>query len=155
MKSRIFVTLFSSAIILFSIESWPHARLADNSDVPPRGTGMKDSPCGENVRTATPKILNAGSQITIRWIETVDHTGSFWIEYSKANDKNWIRLKTVTDDQNNAATIPHSFEATITVPNVNCNNCTLRIVQEMIDGHPDMPSYYYSCGDIKIVNAKC
>ncbi len=142
-------------IVLVSIQIYSHARLADDSDVPPRGINMKDSPCGENQRGKNPKVLTAGTKIKIRWIETVDHTGTYWIEFSKANDKDWIRLKTIADDQNNPATIPHSYEATITVPNMNCDSCTIRLVQEMIDGHADAPTYYYSCGDIKIINGKC
>ena len=155
MKNKFWLTAVFAFLILFSFNALSHARLSDKSDVTPRGPAMKDSPCGENARTSNPKILNAGSQITIRWIETVEHTGFYWIEFSKANDKGWVRLKTIIDTQNDLATLPHSFEETITVPNTNCSNCTLRVVQEMIDGHPELPTYYYSCGDIKIVNAKC
>jgi len=138
-----------------SIQIQSHARLADDSDIPPRGINMKDYPCGENQRGKSPKVLTAGTKVKIRWIETVDHTGRYWIEFSKANDKDWIRIKTIVDDQNNPATLPHSYEATITVPNVNCDSCTIRLVQEMIDSHADAPTYYYSCGDIKIINGKC
>lgn len=155
MNKIFFLSFLFVLSLLVVIKVQPHARLADNSDVPPRGVALKDFPCGENVRTSNPKILNARSQIKIRWIETVDHTGSYWIEFSKANDKDWIRLKTIVDDQNNPATIPHYYETTITVPNVNCETCTLRLVQEMLDNHADMPTYYYSCGDIKIINGKC
>ena len=141
--------LFSS----FIIQS--HAQLADNSDIPPRGVGIKDSPCGENKRTSNPKVLNAGSKVIIRWIETVEHTGNYWIEFSKANDKDWIRLKTVADTQNNSNDLPHYYETTITVPSINCDAYTIRVVQEMLDNHADMPTYYYSCVDIKIINGKC
>ncbi len=132
-----------------------HARLSDNSDVPPRGYEMKDSPCGVNLKTNTPKTLTAGSVVTIRWTETVDHTGLYHIEFSKASDKDWVRLKTIPDLQNNPVTIPHLYETTITVPNINCQSCTIRVVQEMHDNHADMPTFYYSCGDIKIIKAKC
>ncbi len=141
--------------IALSWSLYSHARLADNSDVTPRGLAMKNSPCGENTRSATAKTLTAGSQITVRWIETVDHTGSYWIEFSRANDTDWVRLKTIVDDQNNPATLPHLYVSTITVPNVNCSDCTIRLVQEMTDGNPASPTYYFSCGDIKIINAKC
>lgn len=152
------LTLFFSLLgllLFFSLKIQSHARIADNSDIPPRGVGMKDSPCGENTRTSNPKVLNAGSKVTVRWIETVDHTGNYWIEFSKANDKDWIRLKTVADTQNNSNDLPHYYEAAITVPSINCDACTIRVVQEMLDGHADMPTYYYSCADIKIINGKC
>lgn len=152
---KIKTLLLFSICILTAIHIQSHARLADDSDVPPRGINLKDSPCGENLPGKNPKILTAGTTIKIRWIETVDHTGSYWIEFSKANDKNWIRLKTIVDDQNNPATLPHLYETTITVPNVNCESCSIRLVQEMIDGHADMPTYYFSCGDIKIIKGKC
>jgi hypothetical protein len=153
-KTILGILLFITAIFL-AVKIQPHARLADDSDVIPRGSEMKDSPCGENIRTNRPKVLQAGSKITIRWVETVEHSGNYWIEFSAANDRNWVRLKTIVDDQNNPATLPHLYETSITVPNVNCESCTMRLVQEMLDNHASMPTYYYSCGDIKIINAKC
>lgn len=131
-----------------------HALISSESDVPPRGEAMKDPPCGVNQRTNNPVSLKANSQITLRWKETVNHPGFYWIEFSKANDMNWYRLKTIVDTQNNTNDLPHLFETTINVPDVNCENCTIRVVQEMTE-NPFSPTYYYSCGDIKITGGKC
>ena len=127
-----------------------HARFTTNSDVTPRNNNpaLKVGPCGEVPRTANPTQLVAGQQITLRWEETIDHPGSYFIEFSPASDDNWVRVATIVDLQNGDATIPHFYSYVMTVPNIVCQDCTIRLVQEMTDRNP--PTYYYSCGDIQI-----
>ncbi len=127
-----------------------HATLANESDVPARGAANKDAPCGVNVRGATYKTLVANNNMTIRWAETVDHPGRYWIEFSPANDTGWVRLRTVEDTQNGTGL--HCYTETVPVPNENCDACTIRVVQEMLE-YPASPTYYYSCGDIRITGA--
>lgn len=153
MKKPSFLLLVAGVLLIPGL-GWPHAYITDDSDIKARGTDMKDPPCGVNVRSLSPTPLTAGSTITVRWAETVDHTGSYWIEFSACGDANWVRLKTIADTQNGGVPLPHLYSQTITVPNVNCDKCTIRVVQEMIDNHPDFPTYYYSCADIRITGAK-
>lgn len=136
--------------MLFSIFAYGHARIAANSDVKPRNTnpGLKVAPCGM-VASTTSQTVQAGSVITFRWEETINHPGSYFIEFSPGGDTNWVRLKTIVDVQNNTNDLPHQYDTQVTIPNVPCDNCALRLVQEMTDRNP--PTYYYSCGDIRIL----
>lgn len=133
--------------------AWGHARMLRVATLIPRSTsdGLKTAPCGGVNRTGTSAVLTAGDTQTIRWEETIDHPGQYFIEFSAADDTGWVRLKAIPDIQRNGALnpLPHAYETTITVPNVSCDACTIRVIQEMTDRTP--PTYYYSCADIKIV----
>lgn len=120
-------------------------------DVTPRNSnaGIKNGPCGGVARGNNPKVLTAGNTITLRWVETIQHPGKYHFEFSPAGDTNWVRWKTVDDDQDNQ-TLPHAYSTTVTIPanTTPCTACTFRLVQEMTDRNP--PTFYYSCGDIQI-----
>jgi len=113
-------------------------------------SGIKMGPCGGLARTATPTVLNGGQPLLVKWEETINHPGKFLISLSMANDANFTLLKSVSDDQNAGIALPHEFQASVDIPNINCDNCTLQMIQSM-EENPAAPSFYYSCADIKIV----
>jgi len=129
-----------------------HSRLAVDGVVPPRSgdSGLKTGPCGNVPRTLNSTTLNAGQQITVEWEETINHPGSFRIAFSPANDQGFDDniLYEVIDTQDGPDT-PHFYSATVTLPNVTCEDCTLQLIQIMTDRNP--PTNYYSCADIRLV----
>lgn len=153
MKKLVLGSTAIFTLIASSPMAWGHARMLRVETLVPRSSsdGLKTAPCGNVARTGTAAELTAGATQTIKWEETVDHPGQYFIEFSPSGDTGWVRLKAIPDIQRNGAAnpLPHNYETTITVPNVPCEACTLRVIQEMTDRTP--PTYYYSCADIKII----
>lgn len=148
-----------SKMILGLVFSFPlmalgHARLIDPA---PRnaGSGIKTGPCGNIARTNNPRVLVAGSQLTVRWEETINHPGRYYISFSPSGDQGFEqnRLATVVDTQNMPIGVGpnHQYSTVITVPNTPCTNCTLQMIQSM-EENPQAPTFYYSCADIQIVS---
>lgn len=142
-----FSAIFLSLILGLAQQAWSHARLmaplprsnADNNKV---------GPCGRVAKTANPTVLTAGQQLTVNWEETIDHPGRYILAYSVDNDVTFTTINANLPDTQGGA-LPHRYTTTITVPNVTCTNCTLRLIQSM-EENPAAPTFYYSCADVRI-----
>jgi len=138
--------------MLYTEMARAHARFALDGVVPPRSTsaGIKTGPCGDIPRSLNPTTLNAGQQITVEWEETINHPGSYRIAFSPANDQGFDDnvLYDAIDTQD-GSDVPHFYSATITLPNMACEGCSLQLIQVMTDRNP--PTMYYSCADIRLV----
>lgn len=107
---------------------------------------LKSGPCGNLPRTSTPVALVAGSTITVQFEATIFHQGAFRIAFSPANDQgfdNNILVDNIPDSQGQRY---RSYE--ITLPDTPCDQCTLQLIQTMLDRNP--PSNYFSCTDIQL-----
>lgn len=109
--------------------------------------------------------LTAGGTVTVRFDEYVGHTGRYRvaIDYDGADleDFNANPLLDVPDPPGNTGNTGGGsiWELEVPLPNVNCDNCTLQLIQ-MMDGNQDDPvddpvnrSTYYTCADIRLVGA--
>ena len=147
------VKLFSAALlILWGIQAAAHARLVYPT---PRSSsaGIKTGPCG-GFPKGSPITLQANQNVTIQWEETVNHPGKYIFSLAYANDSGFSQnvLGNVVDTKNTTGDLPHQYSQTIKMPNTNCETCTLQMIQSM-EENPASPSYYYSCADIRLVNA--
>lgn len=117
-----------------------------------KGGDAQAVPCGPNSqRSQNPVVLVVGDPIVIPFEETIDHTGSFLLNFSE-DGETWVNLETITDPQGNvngaAAQFSFGVDTPITTPNVpGCTECMLQFVQDM-NGAP-----YKSCVDIVITSA--
>lgn len=140
--------------LCFSSPVSAHARWSLDGTTPPRdnNAGIKTGPCGGVARTNNPAVFAPGETITVNWVETIDHQGHFIISFSAANDEGFEQnvlkggAEQLPDDQNGTP-LPHQFSTTITLPNVECEACTLQLIQYMERSMTN----YYSCADIKLV----
>ena len=134
-----------------------HARLKAGGTLSPRNNkpGLKTGPCGGVARTNSAKEFLVGQKINIQWEETINHPGRYEFYFSKANDEDFILLKTVVDEQNTRITNTdyHQYETEITLPLEACEACTLQMIQVMTE-NPSNPSLYFSCADIKLNSAE-
>lgn len=133
--------------------AWSHARLT--YPVPRNNNaGIKVGPCGGLARSTSPILLQGGKSLTILWEETVDHPGRYIFSLSMGNDLNFQQniLAIVSDQQNSGSSLPHRFQTTVTVPNIECSACTLQMIQSM-EENPAAPNYYYSCADVVIAKS--
>ena len=136
-------------LLAFSQSVLSHARWSLNGLVKPRtnSTGLKEpAPCGGVARTNSPVILQSGSTVNVQFEETINHPGYFRIAFSSTSDSGF--------DENilipNIPEIPASqfYTQSITLPDIECDDCTLQLIQVMTDRTP--PTNYYSCADIQL-----
>ncbi len=137
------------SLILCANFALAHSRWSASGIVKPRtpSDSGKVEPCGGFSRTNTPVTLTAGATIEVAFESTIYHQGFFRIAFSPANDEGF-------DDHilaDNIADISGQTNRTytITLPNIECDDCTLQLIQSMLDRSP--PTNYYSCADIKLV----
>lgn len=144
-----------NAFYLKMIQGFPsrasaHAKLTSPIPRDPQsGGGNKMGPCGPIAKqSTTTATFNGGQTITVNWTEVINHPGRFLFAVSKDQDKSFQNIATVIDTKNSSGS--HDFTTTLQIPNINCDNCTLQLIQSM-EENPSAPTYYYSCADIKIL----
>ncbi|HEX2878953.1 MAG TPA: SCE4755 family polysaccharide monooxygenase-like protein [Polyangiaceae bacterium] len=170
------LTLSGSAAAHLSLKSINGQMPVARAEAP--AEDLKASPCGQNTngRTATVTALTAGAEITITWEEYIDHPGFYRIAFAEDGDTfpEIANMDDVTPAQctlatcmNGGMTIPQitpigdevlayvadgETSASVVVPNVNCENCTLQVIQFMTDklGNNNDDEIYYQCADITI-----
>jgi hypothetical protein len=121
--------------------------------IPRSSLTSKTSPCGGLRRGAAPLVLEAGSEVIVRWEEYVDHPGYYQVLFSLANDADFAMLLDRIPDRKpdiRAGERTVVYETTVALPDEPCDACTLLLIQVMTE-RPQSPSYYYSCADIQLV----
>lgn len=164
MRSSILPAFFVAGAFLFvAAEASAHAVL---SSPPPRDTTAHKDVAGDPTacgvaRTAKFTSLTAGQMLTVNFNETVGHRGCFQIAFSMAGDKNFQLLGQKDDPADGTG----ARSMTVKIPDVNCTDCTLQLMQLMNDkngGTPCPPNAnpaqatsgtYHSCADIRITGA--
>lgn len=144
----------------FATTSYAHVDL----DYPPMRAGnQKLAQCGSDKPAPTRDnvtFFSPGQTITVRWTETISHTGYQRIAIDMDGQDDFLDPVAVGDSGNNptivADNIPDgdgTYE--ITLPNMECDNCTLQLTQVMTDKDlSDFPAgdMYYRCADIVLTN---
>lgn len=141
------------------------ARRADSE------AGLKTAPCGSASLDASGPVstYQPGETITVTWDETVSHPSHYRIAFAK--DPSTIpdplsftdfelshpSLLAYIDDQDGNDTKgatdkgPQSYQ--LTLPNEECDNCTLQVIQVMTDKGPIYGDndIYYQCAQLSLV----
>jgi hypothetical protein len=159
----------------------PPPRLAGETG----GGQLKTKPCGQTVNARTTDKVTTftpGQKVDIKIKEYVQHPGYFAVAFDPDGDNdfpfpraNADKVVASTDDPK--AMFPlsgtvlgirtdkekdcygenanHECTISVTIPNMNCTNCTLQVTQFMYDklGNNNDDEYYYQCADIKIEGA--
>jgi hypothetical protein len=143
--------------------------------VPREGTAtpqLKSQPCGttglnRSTNPARITTFRPGETITVRWTETVGHPGHFRIAFLQ-NGNAFTDPTSYTDIQAtpvlpvlkdgiaDMAQTGTMYMTQVTLPQVECNNCTLQVIQVMTDKPPFSPSppvgtgddVYHQCADL-------
>jgi MYXO-CTERM domain-containing protein len=125
---------------------------------PPRTLSNKAEPCGASgsVRGDTVSTFKPGETITVTWDETVDHPGHYRIAFDTDGDDDFPNPNTPDDafpsvlvDQIPDRSGGGLYSQDITFPDVECDNCTLQLIQIMTTSVP-YNSFYYQCADITL-----
>ena len=138
-------------LLLLALPSiaFAHARLTPGSAIVPRNDrdDLKSAPCGGAPKKAVQSFA-PGSEVTLRWEETIEHPGWYEIRISRDGADFSNRLLKKDDDKNSRGDLPHTYEARVTLPNYECDSCVLQFIQVMTDRSP--PTNYYSCADVRL-----
>ena len=123
---------------------------------------LKNGPCGQTktARTKTVTTFAPGETITVAWDETIDHPGHFRISFDPGGasfpdptsftDTSSGPTDLVDDIADKSGNAPIPYTQRVTLPNVECTNCTLQLIQVMTDKprYGDGNDIYYQCADI-------
>lgn len=127
----------------------------------PRYPDQKEGPCGQgssDKRSTNVTTFKPGETITVTWKETIDHPGHFRISFDPNGIKAFVDPKSFTD-LNTAPSVlvdgiadknGGTYSQEVTLPDVECDTCTLQVVQVMTDKAPygDGNDLYYQCADL-------
>jgi len=124
---------------------------------------LKTGPCGvaDGERTLNVTYYEPGETIQVIWDEYVDHPGHYRIAFDDDGDDDFVDPATMMEFYSNDTVLldeitdkgpgERDYVATVTLPNVTCDNCTLQVIQVMYD----KPLYttpgndiYYQCADL-------
>jgi hypothetical protein len=168
----------SAAAISILSTGWAGAHVS-LTDPPPRlagdagGTQLKVAPCGQNQngRTDTVTEFLPGETITVAWDEYINHPSYYRISFDVDGDDDFpIRadmdsVDPDTDDPESVNPVGDvvlayvhedpdmgNYSVEVTLPNVQCENCTLQLIQFMYDkvGNNSDDEYYFQCADIAL-----
>lgn len=145
--------------LFVAVPAEAHIRL----DQPAPRTTISDlgGPCGDPSvpRSANPLVLEGGQELTLQWTETIDHDGHYRVAFSLEGDDipdpaglmdrcdpevdAWCIVDGLADQAGSNSVYSYTF----TVPNVDCDNCTLQVLQQTF-------TRYHQCVDVVIVAQK-
>jgi hypothetical protein len=173
-------TASAAAVTLVSFSAAAHIELIDPSPryvLPankscPCGDGDSNRTCQDTAEESTDPnrsdnvtTLEAGSMITVRAEEYIDHAGRMRVAFDPEGadladfNQNILADEPDFTESGLSAATPHVWEFQVPVPNTPCDNCTLQVIQVMAGGtenpvlDPAPLSTYYTCADIRIVPA--
>ena len=180
--------LLASALFAWPITASAHIHLTAPQARTDSTTGdQKDQHCGVagQMRTTRVTTYMPGETIMVSWAETINHPGWFRIALqpngdvfpippasngdavvngvTQASNMPTENLEGMTDATTGAMILKDRIAdgllmQQITLPNMECNNCTLQFIQVMIDKPPystDALSddIYFNCADITLSNS--
>lgn len=116
-----------------------------------------DAPCGEFVNGSAVlkglplKTYSPGQVVKIEFEETINHDSRYDIDYSTDNDATFVPLLSLeeavlVDEDGMVGGGHHTYTTNVTMPSIECNNCTFRMRQFMKESN----TFYYACADIRI-----
>jgi hypothetical protein len=150
------VVLALGAIALGAIAgaALPAAAHIELSEPRNRYNEQKLGPCGrgggEDGRTDRFTRYAPGERITVRFTETIDHEGSFIIAFDDDGaDEEDFAANVLLTAPDPADALQRSWAFDVTLPDVTCTNCTLRLQQVMTTSPTPQPAdLYFQCADL-------
>lgn len=135
-------------------------------DSPPSRYGpdtLKVGPCGVSggERSELVTYYEPGATIEVRWEEYIDHPGHYRISFDEDGDDDFVDPAAMMELYSNGTVLLDGIEdkgaderdyvASVTLPGVTCDNCTLQVIQVMYDKPPYTTpgnDIYYQCADL-------
>jgi hypothetical protein len=138
---------------------------------------IKVGPCGRmndsrTTDTSRITVLQPGATIEVRWNETIGHPGFYRISFDDDGQDAFVApttramvdtmapydlpilLDNIADVGNTGM---NTYSAMVTLPNMQCERCTLQLIQVMVASNTMMwtatgadPDIYFTCADIAL-----
>ncbi len=157
-----FAALIGLSLTLVASTAQAHIHLLHP---PARTESQKLGPCGagpDDLRGPTVAEFKPGEKLLVRWDEFVDHPGHYRIAFDPDGQASFFDPKSFDDMSGGPGVlmdgIPDhagggTYEQEITLPNIECSNCVLQLIQMMTDKPPygDGNDLYYQCADIALI----
>lgn len=131
-----------------------------------RHESLKQGPCGagaDDPRGSVVHTFKPGQTITVEWDEFVDHPGHFRISFDADGQDDFVDPAGFDDVSGGAAVLIDgiadrnggAYTQAVTLPDIECDNCTLQVIQVMSDKPPygDGNDLYYQCVDLVLSSA--
>jgi hypothetical protein len=173
---RLGIASFCLAAVTLSATAAAHVRFVSPTPRYPSPTGfdngmnIKTGPCGRanDSRTTDESRVTefeAGETITVQFNETIDHPGFFRISFDDDGQDAFDPPPLSRDDVPANPMLPilkddiadkngGMYEVDVTLPDVECDNCTLQLIQVMVDADSwPVSEIYFTCADIKLTRA--
>jgi len=109
--------------------------------------------------------LHSGSQVVVTWVETITNNPSYFrvsfdddgqdgfppppVSYGTSETSPAILLNDIP-----RVGAPNTGMAAVTLPNIECTNCTLQMMQILGDHFPfgGTDDFHYECADLVLIN---
>src|SRR5882724_8575981 len=146
---------FTLACVVVAAAGAPAAAHIKLDSPTPRTNELKAGPCGAAGSTRGTNISTflPGQTITVEWDETVDHPGHYRISFD-ASGADAFPDPAQPDDGFSTTLVDQIADKTgghytqdVTLPDMECDNCTLQLVQVMTVSVP-YNSFYFQCADL-------
>lgn len=123
---------------------------------------QKSGPCGVagGQKTSNVTVFEPGETITVTWDETINHPGHYRISFDADGDDDFVVPASYTDFNSAPSVLVDdiadqaggSYAQQITLPDIECESCTLQLIQVMLDKPPygDGNDVYFQCADIAL-----
>ena len=154
-------SLFAVALALLAVPAHAHINLLSPT---PRTTMQKQGPCGagpDDPRGPTVATFKPGEKIIVTFDEFVNHPGHFRIAFDDDGQDIFVDPKSFDDVGGGPGVLIDGIPDTnggmsmieVTLPDLECDNCVLQVIQVMTDKPPygDGNDMYYQCADIALV----
>ncbi len=155
---RLVLAPLTAALAMLALPASAHLNLLSP---PPRTTSLKSGPCGaaDSVRGGVVSTFLPGQTITVTWDEFVDHPGHFRIAFDDDGQDIFVDPKGFEDISGGPGVLIDGiadrsgggmYSQEVTLPDIECDNCTLQVIQVMSDKAPygDGNDMYYQCADL-------
>ncbi|MEZ4381493.1 MAG: SCE4755 family polysaccharide monooxygenase-like protein [Nannocystaceae bacterium] len=154
-------------LALTTLVAAPAAAHIQMSSPTARNTQQKTGPCGlaadKDMKGDPVVTYQGGETITVVWEETINHPSHYRISLDLDGQDDFVDPGATDELYSNDAVLLDGIEdknggmymAEVELPDVDCDACTLQLIQVMYDKPPfgDGNDMYYQCADIAIVGS--
>ncbi len=142
------------------------AHIEISSHVTRHGKGAQSlGPCGDaddGGPGANVYVYEPGETVAIAWREFIDHPGHYRVAFDPEGSDGFVDPVSADERYSNDAVLldgvddiadVHDYEVMVTLPEVECEACTIQVIQVMTDKPPygDGNDLYYHCIDVQLV----
>jgi MYXO-CTERM domain-containing protein len=163
---------FGLAVASWSGSAYAHIKLKAPKSRDPN-TELKSPPCGPAVskRSTNVAMFTPGQKIMVEWDETIQHPGHYRIAFDVdgqdfKDPTSFTDIATAGKDLGSGVTVlmdgimdmtgrGAAYKVEITLPDVECETCTLQLIQVMTDKSPygNGDDIYHECADLVLERA--